>query len=747
MRWPRESWLRAFPELSGLLASLPEQMNRAEAAAVAARTRDEHSAVGAFIAAMIWGYGPIGYGPFRARRVVDQNPDAPVRLLACAETARNEGPLAAFRCLADRPLRFLGPAFGTKYLYFCTRAVADRHDGRTAPVLDSAVREWFAAQTNVQLSDSWSVPEYARYLDVLQSWATELDLAMDVVEGVIFRAQIAQQGNAIWAEPWAIAAAEAAEVSVARRPAPAAVEAVKEPGAGAGPHPHVFVVPGDLTHLASDAWLLPTDKTFDVRPWWRPSVPDLDERITALGAAADDFRMEKSRALVLPDWPVTSPQPVLVAVPYGGVTEAEEIAVPLTEALRAAAVAARTRVGLRVPTARRALPLVALPLFGSSGGGGDQFRGQLIQQILDIAGLVSCEERVDVALVLREAPDLAQAHAIRRASPQAWRELDEELVIRARALAQHARAGRLVPFIGAGVSATAGLPLWSDLVAALADGRLPADERRDFERLDVLDQAHVLRHLHPDRAAFERAVADRTRAERYGLAPALLAGLPIREAVTLNYDELYETAASDIGRRPAVLPEETVGPDGRWLLKLHGTVARPETIVLTREDYLGYGRGREALSALAKAMLLTRHLLFVGFGLVDDHFHELMHDVREVLPPADRRGNTLGTAVMLSSSALQKRMWGRDLKLVAVGGEDVSHQARRLEIVLDCLLAYADQGLSFFLDGRYRHRLTAPEQRLRERLLDLAAEAGADERDTPAWTEVEALLRSLGRRE
>jgi hypothetical protein len=138
VRWPRESWLRAFPELSSLLASLPEQMNRTEAAAVAARTRDEHSAVGAFIAAMIWGYGPIGYGPFRARRVLDQNPDAPVRLLACAETARNEGPLAAFRCLADRPLRFLGPAFGTKYLCFCTRAVADRHDGRTAPVLDSA---------------------------------------------------------------------------------------------------------------------------------------------------------------------------------------------------------------------------------------------------------------------------------------------------------------------------------------------------------------------------------------------------------------------------------------------------------------------------------------------------------------------------------------------------------------------------------------------------------------------------------
>ncbi|MFW0772756.1 SIR2 family NAD-dependent protein deacylase [Paenarthrobacter nitroguajacolicus] len=59
---------------------------------------------------------------------------------------------------------------------------------------------------------------------------------------------------------------------------------------------------------------------------------------------------------------------------------------------------------------------------------------------------------------------------------------------------------------------------------------------------------------------------------------------------------------------------------GEWLLKLHGSVSKPDTIVLTRDDYLGFNSSRAALSALVKAHLLTHHLLFVGFGVADDHF-------------------------------------------------------------------------------------------------------------------------------
>jgi hypothetical protein len=53
----------------------------------------------------------------------------------------------------------------------------------------------------------------------------------------------------------------------------------------------------------------------------------------------------------------------------------------------------------------------------------------------------------------------------------------------------------------------------------------------------------------------------------------------------------------------------------RWLLKLHGTVERPESIVLSREDYLHWEEQGSAFGAVVQALLLTRHLLFVGYGL------------------------------------------------------------------------------------------------------------------------------------
>ncbi|WP_410908168.1 SIR2 family protein, partial [Priestia sp. SIMBA_032] len=70
--------------------------------------------------------------------------------------------------------------------------------------------------------------------------------------------------------------------------------------------------------------------------------------------------------------------------------------------------------------------------------------------------------------------------------------------------------------------------------------------------------------------------------KRYGLAPALLASLGSREAITLNYDELFETASDDAGVPRSVIPDGA-GEHDDWLLKLHGSVTDPDSIVLTRD--------------------------------------------------------------------------------------------------------------------------------------------------------------------
>ena len=65
------------------------------------------------------------------------------------------------------------------------------------------------------------------------------------------------------------------------------------------------------------------------------------------------------------------------------------------------------------------------------------------------------------------------------------------------------------------------------------------------------------------------------------MTDALLASLGTREGVTTNYDPLFEIAAQDQSSLSAVLPFYCVGLGQRWLLKLHGSVERPESIVFT----------------------------------------------------------------------------------------------------------------------------------------------------------------------
>ena len=100
----------------------------------------------------------------------------------------------------------------------------------------------------------------------------------------------------------------------------------------------------------------------------------------------------------------------------------------------------------------------------------------------------------------------------------------------------------------------------------------------------------------------------------------MLASLPSNEAVTTNFDGLFESARTTDGRRLAILPENAVDAEGRWLLKLHGTVTRPDEMVLTRSDYLDMPRRYGALMGLVQGLLMMRHMMFVGYSLRDEDF-------------------------------------------------------------------------------------------------------------------------------
>jgi hypothetical protein len=204
--------MSTFPEHAEWLVDLPNPISRDDARRLPHATLPE-GAVQTFLASMIWGYGPVGYGPWRTKRVLDSNEQASERLAEVARAVAAGGALGGFRNVAARPLKHLGVAFGTKYLYFVSLAQANEidNDEVIAPVLDDVVRRWMAANAGVPLRvQYWNAKDYERFLSVLDEWGARLDLRRDEVEELIFRAQIGRDNSRLWGEEWAAKLAEGA---------------------------------------------------------------------------------------------------------------------------------------------------------------------------------------------------------------------------------------------------------------------------------------------------------------------------------------------------------------------------------------------------------------------------------------------------------------------------------------------------------------------------------------------------------
>lgn len=508
---------------------------------------------------------------------------------------------------------------------------------------------------------------------------------------------------------------------------------------------HVFVVQADLMRVACDAWLVPGGH--GPGSTWKPALPPRSKRLPLpAGWGGDDG----PRAAVLADVAADEPLPILTDVTgsnrHPPQWHAEGARAFLHEAVRALGALKRP------PLHRRARHLLALPLLGTRGGGASHWSGEitsllmpLLQEEADVLG-------VDVVLCLNEGASWAAAQKARREIPSSFAALPEALAEKADALAERAKSGGLTVFVGAGVSIPAGLPSWSELLKTIAMEILPPEQQKAFDELAVLDAAALLQRRLPDDVSVNAATAwllwERSR--RYALGHSLLANLPVDEVVTTNYDPLFEEASADAGRPCARIPGRPVARGERFILKMHGCVTRPASIVLTREDYLRFQENRSALAGIVQALLLTRHMLFVGFGFTDDNFHRIAHAVRTALRGDDgsARAEPFGTNLVLGGAggSLLADLWQDDLDWVSLAphASTIAEQARLVDIFLDRLSASAATVTSHLGDDRYVGVLTDGEKALRKRLEALLHDVTPAEKDTLAFAEVRALMARLG---
>lgn len=517
---------------------------------------------------------------------------------------------------------------------------------------------------------------------------------------------------------------------------------------------HVFVTAGDVTKLHCDAVLVPTDVVFHVTSAFAPLVG------RARGTRLDGLQWaDGEKVTCLAPSPAPGPRVWLADVTgtYSSPSWIDDVA---AEFVARAADSARSG-------GERALPLLALPVIGTGAGGSAGRSGAVSKSLLDRLCVAAKDHCADVVLVTRGRASYSAAQSVRHRSlgddpliddfdlgePQRERVLTSE----AARLAGLARADNLVLFLGAGVSAAAGLPAWQALIDRLAvelpDAQRPEDA--SLRSFDLRDQAAVLRRRFTEAGMdFAASLAAQVHTARHGLTHELTASIPTTEAVTTNYDGLFEQAVRATGDSIAVLPMVPDPDARRWLLKLHGDLNHASSMVLTREDYLRLPRSNGALFGLVQAMLMTRHMLFIGYSLSDEDFHQLVDEVRAARAAGPDTNVKFGTVLTLFDDPLFHTLWSDDLTILSMApqpltpgaptGAEVADAARRLQIFLDLLGLLAADRQAFLLDPDYVEILDEDEQALRDSLITLAQQLPNEHGTT--WDQVRSLLDRMGHR-
>jgi hypothetical protein len=190
-----------------------------------------------------------------------------------------------------------------------------------------------------------------------------------------------------------------------------------------------------------------------------------------------------------------------------------------------------------------------------------------------------------------------------------------------RHLGNELASGNVVLFIGAGVSAAAGAPTWTQLVAPLAGdvGRALGPAPSAQELLDILAVYETVF----GRNALARRLRDslaRTTATSsiHDVIARLYHGVPV---ITTNYDRLLEMAYQAAGAPLNVVLDDQGLP--YWdsgvsqLMKLRGDVGAPDSMVITKRDYDLHPLRNPLIHQQLQMLLATKTALFLGYSHSD----------------------------------------------------------------------------------------------------------------------------------
>jgi hypothetical protein len=189
-------------------------------------------------------------------------------------------------------------------------------------------------------------------------------------------------------------------------------------------------------------------------------------------------------------------------------------------------------------------------------------------------------------------------------------------------------------FVGAGLSRESGYVDWKGLLRGCAE-ELGLDLDREYDLVAVAQ--YYLNLSAQNRYGLNRMLVDEfSRQGEFTENHRIIGRLPISTIWTTNFDTLIEKALDGAGRRVDVksVDADIAIPKKRRdvvLYKMHGDIAHPGEIVISKADYERYARDHPVFQTSLEADLVAKTFLFLGFSFADPNLNYMLGHLNTLL--------------------------------------------------------------------------------------------------------------------
>lgn len=115
----------------------------------------------------------------------------------------------------------------------------------------------------------------------------------------------------------------------------------------------------------------------------------------------------------------------------------------------------------------------------------------------------------------------------------------------------------------------------------------------------------------------------------------LLAELPFSAYISMNYDTLLELSLKGSSKKiHRIVSDKDITRlhhSDVPLIYPHGCIAEPDSCLTTTDEIYPFFKDKPLIKSLIKVLLSSKQIIFFGFSLSDNDFHELYRDLNRIL--------------------------------------------------------------------------------------------------------------------